>query len=265
MVSQTRRPRSNPKNERAGPVSRGARPPPADRGSAPATHTSAVASQIESLIRRIKDLESRNARVEADHAADAEQLGRLLAAASQAEGRARMLEARLDRERQRGSDTHSRVLTAALVSLRDALVGSKIDPVVEEMEGLLRTTLTALEIVHEHSDAIEQAAEVTKASAQQQGEAVVARAFAAVATRAHVTQIEIERVDEILATITEQARTVRKLGDSLAEARASLVAQASTLIGAVRSLRAVTGSLATGAPPPPPPKKRNSRSRIPRG
>lgn len=265
MVSQSRRPRSSPRTERAPPKpSDGTAPKssPGRAGPAP-TPTAALAHQIQALVRRIADLEAKNTRVEAEHAADAEQLGRLLAAAAEAQARVRMLEARADRERQRGPDTQARLLSAALASLRDTLSAAKGDRWVDDLDDLLRATLTALELTHEHSDAIEQAAEITKTSALQQGEGIVSRAFAAVATRAHATQIEIERVDALLAEIAEQARTVKKLGASLDDARASLVQGTVSLVAAVRALRAVTGSLATGAPPAPP-RKRSSRSRIPR-
>lgn len=221
------------------------------------------ADQVSALVRRLAEAEAKNAHLEAERAADAEQLGRLLAAAADAEARVRVLETRIERERQRGTDVHGRLLHAALVELRERLGGGAGDPTIDELDTLLRATLSTLETLHDHADAVEQLAEVTKVSAQRHDEAIVARAFAAVAQRAHATQAEIELVDGLLAGVTEQARAVKKLRAALVDGRASLAGMIAQLVVAVRSLRAVTGSLATGAPPKPPGRKA-SKGRLPR-
>lgn len=242
----------------------GSRPPPGRGAHALKPEVSGtVGAQVTALVRRLAEAEARNTRLEAERAADAEQLGRLLAATAEAEARARVLEARIERERQRGTDVHGRLLHAALSELRERLGALEADPVAEELDTLLRATLSTLETLHDHADAVEQLAEVTKVSATRHDETIVARAFAAVAQRAHATQAEIELVDGLLAGVTEQARSVRKLRAALADARASLVGMIAQLVTSVRALRAVTGSLATGAPPKPPTRK-PTRGRLPR-
>ncbi|MBK7397314.1 MAG: hypothetical protein IPJ34_13715 [Myxococcales bacterium] len=223
-----------------------------------------TSAQLSVLVRKIADLEAKNARVEADRAADAEQIGRLLAATADAEARARVLEARLEKERRRGTDVHGRLLGAALAAIREGLSPGAGDAVVDELDQLLRTTLATIETLHDHADAVEQLAEITKVSAQKHNEAIVARTFAAVAARAHATQAEIETVDGLLAGVTEQARSVRKLQASLDDARATLIAQVGQVVTAVRTLRAVTGSLATGAPPALPSRSRRPAKKVTR-
>ncbi len=264
-MSQSRRPARTtvPRGRTAGPSKSPAPQRPAAAKSAvtkPAVVT--TSAQLSVLVRKIAELEAKNARIEAERAADAEQIGRLLAATADAEARARVLDARLEKERKRGTDVHGRLLAAALSTLRETLSRAEGDPVVEELDRLLRTTLAAIETLHDHADAVEQLAEITKVSAERHEETIVARTFAAVAARAHATQAEIETVDGLLAGVSEQVRSVRKLRASLEEARSTLVAQIAQIVTAVRTLRAVTGSLATGAPPALPSKSRRPPKRI---
>lgn len=204
-------------------------PAPAPRAVSPhAVTRPAVAptsAQLSVLVRRIADLEAKNARVEADRAADAEQMGgwsrrpptpRPVRACSKRASR-----------RSAGVAPTCTVGCSARRSLpsREGLSPGAGDAVVDETNQLLRTTLATIETLHDHADAVEQLAESPRVSAQKHNEAIVARTFAAVAARAHATQAEIETVDGLLAGVTEQARSVRKLQASLDDARATLIAR----------------------------------------